>query len=123
MGSMKKQQGMTAVGWLFVLLIIAMFSIFALKLIPMYIDSFTVTSSLESLKTDPKARGKSGREIRQLLMRRLDINMVRDVTASDVSVTRSRDGVIVEIDYEAREPLFDDLYIVLSYNKSVVIPR
>ena len=101
MGNLKKQKGMTAIGWLLVLLLVVVFSIVAIKLIPMYLDSFKVTSSLESLSNDSKAKGKSGREIRQLLMKRLDVNMVSDVTASDVSVSRSREGVVVEIDYES----------------------
>ena len=123
MGNLKKQKGMTAIGWLLVLLLVVVFSIVAIKLIPMYLDSFKVTSSLESLSNDSKAKGKSGREIRQLLMKRLDVNMVSDVTASDVSVSRSREGIVVEIDYEARRSLFGNLHMVLVYNHSVVIAQ
>ncbi|MGD8926155.1 MAG: DUF4845 domain-containing protein [Thioalkalispiraceae bacterium] len=122
MSNITKQRGMTAIGWLLVLAIVALFSIVALKLIPMYLDSFKVTSSLESLAGDPKAQGKSGREIRKLLMKRLDINMVSDVSASDISISRSREGTKVEVSYEARRALFGNLHMVLVYDKSVIIP-
>ena len=123
MGNMKKQKGMTAIGWLLVLLLVVVFAMVAIKLIPMYLDSFNVTSSLESLSNDSKAKGKSGLEIRKLLMKRLDVNMVSDVTASDVSESRSREGIMVEVDYEARRPLFGNLHMVLVYNHSVVIEQ
>jgi hypothetical protein len=123
MGNINKQKGMTAIGWLLVLLLVVVFAIVGIKLIPIYLDSFKVTSSLESLSNDSKAKGKSGLEIRKLLMKRLDVNMVSDVTASDVSVSRSREGIVVEVDYEARRALFGNLHMVLVYNHSVVIDQ
>ena len=123
MKQMKKQRGMTAIGWLLVLMLVVVFSIVALKLIPMYLDSFKVTSSLESLANDSKAKGKSALEIRKLLMKRLDVNMVSDVSAQDISVSRSREGIVVEVEYEARRPLFGNLHMVLVYSDSVVIPQ
>jgi hypothetical protein len=122
MSKMRKQRGMTAIGWLLVLMLVVIFAIVGIKLIPMYLDSFKVTSSLESLANDSNAKGKSGREIRQLLMKRLDVNMVNDVSASDISISRSREGTVVEVSYEARRPLFGNLHMVLVYERSVVIP-
>ena len=123
MRSMKKQRGMTAVGWLLVLVLIVVFTIVGLKLIPMYMDSYKVTASLESLVDDPKAKGRPAVEIRKLLMKRLDINMVSDVSAQDVSISRTRSGIIVEVDYEARRSLFGNLFMVVVYNESVEIPQ
>lgn len=123
MRSMKKQKGMTAVGWLLVLVLIVVFTIVGLKLIPMYMDTYKVTASLESLVDDPKAKGRPAVEIRRLLMKRLDINMVSDVSAQDVSISRTRGGIIVEVDYEARRSLFGNLFMVVVYNESVEIPQ
>ena len=121
--SMKKQRGMTAVGWILVLMLIVVFTIVGLKLIPMYLDTFKVTSSLESLVDDPKAKGRPAIEIRKLLLKRLDINMVTDVSAQDITISRTRSGITVEVDYEARRSLFGNLYMVIVYNESVEIPQ
>ena len=123
MSNIQKQGGMTAIGWLLVLALIAVFSIVGLKLIPMYIDTFKVTSSLESLADDPQVKGRPSVEIRKLLMKRLDINMVSDVSAQDVSISRTRNGLIIEVEYEARRSLFGNLYMVVAYKKSVEIPQ
>lgn len=123
MGNMKKQKGMTAIGWLFVIMIVGMFFIVLIRIFPMYKGSFDVSTSLESLTTDPQARGKPAIVIRKLLMKRLDINMVREVSAQDITISRSREGITVEVDYEVRKPLFGDLYLLMAYNKSVLIPQ
>ena len=82
-----------------------------------------MTSSLESLTNDSEVQGKTGAEIRKLLMKRLDINMVNDVTAEDVSISRTREGISVTVEYEARRSLFGNLSLLVDYNKSVIITR
>jgi len=123
MANMKKQKGMTAIGWLFVIMIVGMFFIVLIRIFPMYKGSFDVSTSLESLTTDPKAQGKPAIVIRKLLMKRLDINMVREVSAQDITISRSREGITVEVDYEVRKPLFGNLYLLMAYNKSVLISQ
>ena len=123
MRNIQKQRGMTAIGWLIVLVLVLVFAIIAMKLIPVYIDGYKVYSSLESLEQDQSAQGKSPLEIRKMLMKRLDINMVTDVTAQDVSFSRDRNGTRVEVDYEARRQLFGNLYVVIVFNKAVVVPN
>lgn len=121
MREIKKQKGMTAIGWLLVLMLIAIFALVGLRLVPVYLDSFKVTSSLESLAND--AKGKSGVEVRKLLLKRLDINMVNDVSADDITISRKRGGIEVEVAYEARRKLFGNLYLLIDYQRAVFIPR
>ena len=123
MRKMKRQKGMTAVGWVLVLLLIMVFAIVGIRLFPMYMDSFNVSTSMESLTTDPQARGKSALQIRTLLMKRLDINMVKDVSTQDITISRNRNGITLAVEYEVRRPLFGDLYLLLAFNKSVEIPK
>ena len=119
----KQQQGMTAIGWLLVLVLVLVFAIIIIKLVPVYLDGFKVYSAMSSLEKDPKAMGKPPKEIRKLLMRRLDIDMVTDVGKDDVYFTRDRSGTTVEVDYEVRRKLFGNMYVVVVFNKSVVIPN
>ena len=123
MRNIQNQQGMTAIGWLLVLVLVLLFAIIFMKLVPVYIDGYKTYSSLESLEQDQNAHGKSPLEIRKLLMKRLDINMVTDVGAEDISFSRDRNGTKVEVDYEARRQLFGNMYIVIVFNKAVVIPN
>ncbi len=117
-----KQTGMTAIGWLLVIAVVVIFALVALKLIPVYFEIYKIGASMESLVTDTAAHNKTARELRTMLLKRLDINMIYDIKADDIGVTRSTNGYTVEIDYEPRVSLFGNLYFVVVYDKTVEVP-
>lgn len=123
MHNTRRQRGMTAIGWLLVLVLVLVGAIILMKLVPVYIDGYKVYSSLASLEEDSNAKGKSPIELRKMLMKRLDINMVTDVGTDDISFSRDRNGTMVEVDYEARRQLFGNMYVVIVFNKAVVVPN
>jgi len=118
----QKQKGMTAIGWLLVILLAIILGIVALKLMPVYLEGYKVYQSLASLEEDNNARGKGPAELRAMLAKRLDINMVNDVTADDIIVSRGKTGYEVEVSYEARRQLFGNLYAVVVFSKTVEVP-
>ncbi|MEJ2142492.1 MAG: DUF4845 domain-containing protein [Gammaproteobacteria bacterium] len=113
---------MTAVGWVFVFLMIALITLVVLKLLPIYLDGFSVQSSLESLKKEHNLSKKSPHDIQRMILKRLDINMVDDVTKDDIYVTRDKSSMTIEVDYEVRENLAGNLDIVVSFDYSVEVP-
>ena len=76
MKSIHRQRGMTPIGWVLVLLLIAFFALISLKLIPIYLESFSVSSVIADLKDEPGIGAKSVREIVSIVEKRLDINNV-----------------------------------------------
>jgi len=118
----QKQKGMTAIGWLLIIVLVIIVAIVALKLMPVYLDGYKVYQSLASLEEDNNARGKGPAELRAMLMKRLDINMVNDVTKDDISISRGKTGYEVEVSYEARRQLFGNLYAVVVFSKAVEVP-
>lgn len=118
----KSQKGMTAIGWLLVLAVVVIFALVGIKLIPVYIDGYKIASSMESLTNDRDIIGKNPAEIKRSLLKRLDINMIYDIKAEDISIERDGNGYSVEIDYEPRVPLFGNLYFVVDFDKTVVVP-
>ncbi len=119
----KQQQGMTFIGWLIVLGLIAFFAILVLRLVPSYLEYFKVESTLESLKNEPDITGKAPAEIRSLISRRFSVNDVEHVTARDVKVTRDGGRTIISIKYEVRVPIMGNVDAVTKFDKSVEIVR
>lgn len=119
----KQQQGMTFIGWLIVLGLIAFFAILVLRLVPNYLEYFKVESTLESLENEPGITEKSPAEIRSLISRRFDVNDVEHVTAKDVKVTRDSGRTIISIKYEVRVPIMGNVDAVTKFDKSVEIVR
>jgi hypothetical protein len=117
----KQQAGMTAIGWMIVLALIAFFTLIGLRLAPLYLEYFNVTSALTSLQREPQLAQKPAPEITQLLMRRLDINDVRNVKREHVRVRQERGVVQVAVEYEVRVPLLGNVDAVASFNRRIEV--
>ena len=103
MKSIHRQRGMTPIGWVLVFLLIAFFALIALKLFPIYLQSFSVDSVISDLKDEPGISAMTSREITALVMKRLDINMVSGVDAEDIYVERIGNTKKIIADYEVRD--------------------
>ncbi len=114
-----RQQGMTFIGVVIVLGLIAFFVLVALKLIPLYLENFKIVSSLQSLKSEAELGSKSAPEIMTLLSRRLDINDVRRLTPKDIEIKAGSGRALVRIKYEARESFIGNVDIVAKFDDSV----
>lgn len=113
-----KQKGITGIGWLFVLVIIGFSALVVLKMTPMYLEYFSVKTSLDSLAKETLP-GKSKAEIRSMLMKRLDINDVDRVTKDDIEIIIRGGDVTVSIDYEAREDLVGNVGLIADFSYSI----
>ena len=122
MRSMAQQKGMTAIGWLFVLVLIVFFSLVTINIVPIYLNGYKITTQLNSLKDDPNARGKQPHELRTLLLRRLDIDSLTDLKAENIIVTRQKDSHLIQIDYQKETKLFGNLYVVVKFDQSAEVP-
>lgn len=116
------QKGMTALGWLIVLALIGFFALVAIRLLPMYMESFEVAGSLESLKNEPFITQKSVAEVASLIQKRFDVNDIKSVNRkTDVKIEKSGGTLKVTVAYESRKHLLGNLDIVGVFNKQVEI--
>ena len=121
MNGRHRQQGLTGLGWLIILFVVGFFTLAGIKLTPIYVQNFSVKSSLESLKKEAHLTQKSKQEILTLLMKRLDINDVTHVTRKDI-VIEERNGVLtVGAKYEVRERLVGNLDIVANFDNRIEV--
>ena len=118
-----EQQGMTTIGILLVLGIIALIALTAVRVVPIYMENFTIKSVLDSVKNDQKIDPKSKSAIWNSLKKRLYINEVRMIKREHVEITRGNGQTTVTITYESRRPYLGPLFIGGSFSESVVIER
>ena len=121
MKSIHRQRGMTPIGWILVFLLIAFFALIALKLIPIYLESFSVATVISDLKNEPGISTMSPGEITNTITKRFTINNVYNVTADDVYVERLAGTMTISAEYEVRKPMLGNVDIVVSFNKSIEV--
>lgn len=118
-----RQGGMTALGWIIVLGLIAFFALLTLKLLPNYLENFKVAETLESLKNEPDITQKSPAEIRKLISRRFQINDVTHIEARDVEIDKEGGVTRVTARYEIRVPVMANVDAVTKFDESVELIR
>lgn len=121
MKGLHKQRGMTAIGWLMVLGLIAFFTLIVLRLAPMYLEYTKVVSVLESLQNEPGITRKQKSEIRRLIARRFDVNDVRELDPKQAVIVQKGNTLTVKMDYEKRTNMFGNIDLVAKFNKEVKV--
>jgi len=117
-----KQKGMTGISIMALLILIAFVAVTLLKIMPIYFDSFKVGDVISSLKEERGLGEKSNSEITKMILKRLDVNMVSDVTKDNVFIEKSKNQVLIDVEYEVRKPMFGNLDIIVSFKKSAEAP-
>lgn len=77
----KNQQGITVIGILLVMIVIGFVALIGMKVVPMYIQYFTVRSSIESIRKEPQLAQMSSTDIQAAIQKRFDIGYVDNITA------------------------------------------
>jgi len=109
----KRQRGLTITGFLFVAAVVIVVALVSFRMIPAYIEYFSVKKALEGALAD--ARDLSPAEIRRSVERRLNVDYVDSVRASDVEVTKTGNGLTAATAWEKRLPLVGNVSIVLEF--------
>ncbi len=121
MKGVHKQQGMTTIGWILVLALIAFFTVVVLRLTPIYLEYTKVVSVLESLQNEPGITRASKSEVVSLIGRRFEINDVENIKAKDAEIKNQEGRLTVGFVYERRTNLFGNIDLVAKFDKSIEV--
>ena len=116
MHKLRQQQGMSPVTILFVLCLIGSAVFVGFKLIPVYIEHFSVVSSLKSMEEEAGMRSKPPSELKKLMKRRFEINDVRRVRAEDVIIKKRAQETTIRVAYEVQVPIVANIDFLLTFD-------
>lgn len=112
----KQQRGITLIGIAFILALIAFVTFTVLKLFPVYMQNFSVQSSLQSMEGEKSREYLGAVAVRDGVIKRLDINNVTQVPKEDIRITRDGQTYNIDVDYEVRIPYFSNISLVITFN-------
>lgn len=93
-------------------------AVIGLKVIPVYLDSYTVTGALDGLKSQPDLAKLKDKDIHKILEKQFQINSVRHIKKDHILIQRNKKSKKLEniqINYEVREHLFYNVDLVLTF--------
>ncbi|MFQ5488406.1 MAG: DUF4845 domain-containing protein [Gammaproteobacteria bacterium] len=118
-GDKKKMKGLTGLGFLLLLVLIGFFALLAIRLFPIYLEHYNVTASLKSLQSEAQQAPLSRKEVKDLLLRRFQINDISHLGKEQIKVESRNRGKLVTIAYEVRKPFIGNIDLVVSFKDSL----
>lgn len=117
-----RQAGITFIGWVVLLVPVAIICLAGIKLAPIYMNHFKVAQALE--QTADANRGEasvSALDMRKELERRFDIESVEVPTAADILIERDDGNWVLVAEYDRETSLIGHLALVVHFSKRVVV--
>ena len=117
-----KQRGVTLIGWIFLLIPIAILGYAGIRLAPVYLNYMKVSRSMNQLVSDMHSNDTSSAAvIRISLEKHLDTESVDYPAVKDFDIRRDGAVWIVQTTYDETAPLFSNISLVVSFDKTVQI--
>ena len=120
MRSIRRQAGVTAIGWMIILCLMGFFVFLTLKMLPSYLDYFKVVSALESVE---KKTASSPMEIRKHIGKQFDVSFVHAITPKQIKIKNIGQAFDVIAKYDDRVHLFANVDVVMSFENQVRVER
>ncbi len=118
-----RQRGITFLGWIVLLLPVAIIGYVAIRAVPLYLNYTKVVQAFEQTQAEYAAsESVNGPMLKSSLEKRFDVSYVDNPKMQDVSVRKTGDGWVMEVEYEEIVPLFYNISLLLEFEKSVSVP-
>jgi Tfp pilus assembly major pilin PilA len=109
-----RQRGLTMLGFLFVAAVVVTCVMIGFRVLPAYIEYFSVKQALEQALIDAKDLN-SAAEIRNAFQRRADAGYIESVSGRDVDVVKSKNEVTASVTWTRKLPMVANVSLWLDF--------
>ena len=109
-----RQKGVSLGGLLLVLVVVVFVGIFALKLVPAYMQFGKAKTAIQAIAAD-KSKTSSVAEVRKAFDLRASVDDIDTVKGSDLEVTKEGGDVVISFAYRKEVPLFANLGFYIDF--------
>lgn len=113
-----RQRGLSMIGFLFVAFVLVMMAMLAMKLVPAYIEFFSVKKILATMGQEGDLKSMSNGEIRTSFSKRASTGYVTVVKPDDLSIDRRGGVPVVSAEYEFRSKLVGNVSLIVDFSAS-----
>ncbi|HBX57300.1 DUF4845 domain-containing protein [Pseudomonas sp. UBA2684] len=114
----RSQKGLSILSWLVVLAVVAFFASTAFKVLPHYLDYMSMEKIITSVETDKASDIRTVGDFYSHVSKGMQVNSIRDLKLEDaLKVTIENNEFLAHLKYEKREPLIENLDLVVHFDK------
>jgi hypothetical protein len=117
------QKGMSFFGLLAVIALLIFGLVTAMKLVPIYLDHFSLREMITKINEDPTIKINSIRDFNSYIDKGMQINSIRDIDAREaITITASgTDAYTVIINYEVRAPALQNVDLLVHFDETHIV--
>ena len=119
----KHQRGVTAIGWVILLVPLAIVAYTGIRVSTIYLNYMKVVHSLDAIASEVSNEGQTADGIRNQIGKHFQIESVDYPDIKDLKVTRVNDVWNIEANYDDQSPLFANIAILITFDKIVKLKK
>lgn len=118
----KHQNGITLIGWLVLLIPLAIIGYVGIRLVPSYLTYMSVSRSLQEVAREHAGESDlNAAALRLSVAKRFNVESIEHPSFEDVLIQRE-DGIwTLEADYDVDVPLFGGISVTVAFDKRVQV--
>jgi len=118
----QRQTGITFIGWLFLLIPVAIIGYCVIRLTPVYLNAMKVSKALKETATEFKGDEQINQAmVRVALEKRFDVDSIDFPRLDSVKIAREGQNWVLTSDYEDTVKLFKNISLLVQFDKRAVI--
>ena len=110
------QSGVSLMGLMLGLFILVLLALFAMKIIPSYLEFATAKNAIEGIARERQASTPT--EVRNAFEARATIDDIRAVSPKDLEITKEGNEFIIAFSYRKEVPVFSNVALCIDYAAS-----
>jgi hypothetical protein len=115
----KHQRGITMIGWLILLVPVAIVFYAGIRLAPIYLNYQKVVHSLNAVADEESNESANANGLRRAVDKHFSVESVDYPDVKDLKITRADKIWTIEVNYDDQAPLFANLAILVTFDKTV----
>ena len=118
---LKRQQGMTMIGILFVLALIGVIGYAGMRITPLYLNYLKVSRSMEATASEFKGDSVDQTALRRTLEKHWQIEDIDSVDAKDVEITKDEGSTTMHVAYDDSAPYIANVSLTVHFDKTAKV--
>jgi hypothetical protein len=115
----KYQTGVTFLGWIILMIPVAIVFYAGVRLTPVYLNYMKVTHTMNSVATEVANEGTNAEAIRNAVRKHFQIDEVDYPSDQDLKIVRDNGTWSIEANYDDQAPLFAGIAVLVTFDKKV----
>ena len=113
------QRGVTFIGWMILMIPIAIVFYAGIRLTPVYLNYMKVKHTLEIVASEVPGETATADGIRNVVMKHFNVDEIDYPSDKDIKIVRENSIWTLEANYEDQAPLFANISILVTFEKKV----